>query len=174
MADTISSEPMWFVLDSNARDRKNPRFHEVAPGEGYALSAYEKCKMPKAHALVFLRDTAFVVFDEAGQQVRALPKAAISEGAALQLEPGQTVAEYDELLDDALLARALMRPGGSQAEGMTRAALIAFLNNTPLVGELPPEQRARDTGTPENDEVMTDKEAAALLPRSTDDMLMGR
>jgi hypothetical protein len=172
---TLAAEKpvQWSVLDTNAKDRNLKRYHESG-GQLYGLSAYEAEPMPKEHALVFLRDPSFTVRDEAGTIVRTLPKAALAaKGEKLELEANQTIATYDELTNDALLARASLRPGGAVTFGMPREALMEFLSKAPAVLELAPEDRARDTGTPEDPDMMSDEELAKMPGRSADELLMG-
>lgn len=119
------------VRDRNAVG--GPRTHEPVPGKTYSLSAEgEGTLMPAEHALVFTRDKAFEVFNEKGQLVPSMPSGAIantiSEAGGIKLAPGDTVAKFAELTQEALYARAASVPGGERLRKNTgRAKLITFL-----------------------------------------------
>lgn len=122
----------WGVLDLTAK--QGPRIHEVADGVAYPLSATSPTFMPTEHAMVFLCNEAFRVTDEEGNPVASLPTDVVSPTAAgpRRLEPGTTVARYEELGQDALVARAVRRPGGGQQikKNTPKRTIIEFLHRT--------------------------------------------
>lgn len=155
------SAEIWTVIDTTARTA--PRVHEPVIGYTYSLKHSEKTSMPKTHAVVFLRDPAFRVFDEAGIEQIPLPDAEAIDPRKprMALEKGQTIARFDELTDTAMLARVITRPGGFTVP-QTREAMTAFLAGAPLVEELPPHERVRQSEGADPD-AMTASEAKAAL-----------
>jgi hypothetical protein len=113
IAAQASNKPAgyWTVFDSLAKDTK--RVHQPVLGKDYALHATEPCYMPPEHAMKFLCDEAFRVFDDQERAVKAVPKVNVeaSTGGIL-LQPGQVVATIDELTDNALKARCAQLPKG--------------------------------------------------------------
>lgn len=163
-APTAPAVVEWTVFDRNARS--GPRIHDAPSGVSYSLQAAVGAKMPPADAAVFLRDPAFRVFDEAGRERVPLPDAENLDAlkARPDLEPDETIARYEELLDSALQARVAIRPGGHELAGADREALIDFLETAPTVAELAPAARARRTGFQDADE-MSEKELDRLMPK---------
>lgn len=161
----------WKVIDRNAREK--PRVHEPAPGHIYALSFDKATEMPRQHAVVFLRDPAFRVFDEAGAEQTGLPGA--ERGDALNkrpaLEPDETIARFDELTTTALLARAVLRPGGHEIPPKDRKALVAFLHQAPVKAEAA-EGSGRSVERPDPDAI-NDKGLDAMLGPRSDPLAMG-
>ena len=112
------------VFDMNAS--LATREHDVG-GVLYQLSAHgEGTPIPLAHALMFLRDPAFVVLDDHGNRMQM-------EGPAearpdIKLAPHQTIANLEELSVVALAVRAAKLPG---SRGLNRNAgkkkLIGFI-----------------------------------------------
>lgn len=142
MESTLDGQ--WGVIDRNAREK--PRIHEPVPGRRYALTDAKATLMPREHAVVFLRDPSFVVYDENGEVVPTLPSVEASgERKFTELDAGECVARYDELTSTALLARAMIRPGGSRFTATTpREILVGFLLQAPRVADEAPERKARD------------------------------
>ncbi len=167
MSENISgvTDDQWSVSDTNAKSA--PRIHEPVAGFFYSLTAQEKTRMPRAHAAVFLRDSAFRVFDELGQLQSALPaqEALRATNGGIVLGEGQTVANFDDLTTKALFARCVARPGGHEVNPKDRAAMVEFLKTAPMVVELPREQRARDmTSDAENDpERLPENQVAQMM-----------
>jgi hypothetical protein len=65
----------------------------------------------------------------------------------ITLPPGHLVAKFEELNDDALQARLALRPGGhNHLVDYQRGAAIEFLRNAPMLEDLSPELRERNTG----------------------------
>lgn len=132
-------ETLWSVFDDNAReiapDGRTPmrRRHEPIPGKVYDLSAFEPTQMAKSHAMKFLCDKKFKVYDEAGKLVNPIAdvKTASANGGII-LQPGQVVANVDELSDSALAARCAMTMGGHDiAEHGTREEMVDWLLSEP-------------------------------------------
>lgn len=116
----------WTVFDSNAKSE--PRVHEPIAGVEYRLSNSEPTQMPKEHALVFLIDPAFRVFDSSGQQMQALPKVTMNVATGgIILRPGQVVANFSELTDEALASRVMRIPGGKDLIDDGREAIMEAL-----------------------------------------------
>ncbi|MEY4300593.1 MAG: hypothetical protein RIR25_1829 [Verrucomicrobiota bacterium] len=142
---------VWYVLDTNqgrGGDRNQPRIHTGPSGRDYPLFAApdKKCPMPKADALVFLKDAAFAVYNEDGSRVPSLPESEAPDRhrRALDLPVGQVVAKLEELDDTALQARLALRPGGSTLlVDYDRAAAIVFLKEAPALKDMPPQDRER-------------------------------
>lgn len=137
----------WLVFDLNQRGDA-PRVHDAA-GRPYPLWSHRGTPIPIAAAVVFLRDPAFRVLDEAGVEQTPLPDAENLDAAKRRpnLEPGETIAKFEELTQTALLARAALRPGGQVFNAKTkREALIGWLKEAPALGELPEHLKARGTG----------------------------
>lgn len=143
-------EPMFAVRDKNARG-DHPRVHDM-PGARYPLWAHKDTPVPERHALMFLRDSAFEVRDETGRMLASVEHLANERDASRELDPDETIAKYAELTSEALLARAVLRPGAGTFNRRTpRAELVAFLTSAPMKQDLPRHERARDTSTPEDD-----------------------
>lgn len=162
MSETTDTAGMWAVLDSNAKTAK--RVHE-AGGQQHALHAFEKTYMPKEIAMVFLRDSAFVVFDEDGNRQMPLPSAEVEGDRRVpeKLEPGQCVAHYDELTTTALLARVIARPGGrAMPPDASRAQMVAFLSGAPMRQDAA--QKVRPSQLSADPRVGDDNPALGRLP----------
>lgn len=160
----MDEKNLFTVYDLNARGEMR-RSHEAPDGTPYALNASKGTLMPEAHALVFLKDPAFKVVHPDGRVLPPLPQSAMLREVDVQkLEPDETVAQYAELTTEALLARAVNRPGGHNFTGATsREALVSFLIRAPRVADAPLAQRPRNTGTPELDDAMPLSETNKLL-----------
>lgn len=130
-AAAAAEETLYRVKDLNAI--AGPRRHEPVKGTTYDLSAEgDGTPMPMEHAVVFLRDKAFAVFNEKGQKVATMPQGAtsqtISEAGGVKLAPGDTVARFTELTQTALMARVSAIPGGERMKKNTRReTLVMFL-----------------------------------------------
>lgn len=127
-----ASGPLWTVLDTLQNGDK-PRVHDIA-GKKYPLFSDpdRACEVPEEHARVFLKDQAFRVFNEVGDEIATLSAEATEAGVGRdvpKLQPGQVVADADELTDDALKTRVAMRPGGDKLirAKPSRAAMIEFM-----------------------------------------------
>lgn len=168
MSDELNTG-LWSVLDKNAKGK--PRIHETPRGKQYALQASEPTFMPKADALIFLRDPAFVVMDESGAVQAALPSSeAAGDRKVRELAANECVARYEELSTSALLARVATRPGGASIDTTApRDVLIAFLERAPTRQDERPENRIRDTGS-EDDTIDRGNAAMRGLP-SLDEQL---
>jgi hypothetical protein len=162
-ATESATHQYWAVIDTNARGIT--RKHEPVLGAVYDLSAEKSTKMPKAHAVAFLRDPAFKVLDENGEVQIPLPEVEALDARKARpadLEPGQTIARFEELTDTALLARVLVRPGGHAIKPSSREAMIDFLMGAPLKAELPASERLRVSEMADPD-MMPDRQAARML-----------
>lgn len=159
----------WLVYDLNQRGEQ-PRVHE-AGGKHYPLWSQRGTPVPAHVAVVFLRDPSFRVVDEGGAEQITLPDAENLDSAKRRptLEPGQTIAKFEELTATALLARAALRPGGSVFNSKTkREALVEFLKSAPVLGELPEHLKPRGTGSVDDTlgtggETMSDDQTKKLL-----------
>ena len=126
---------MWAVIDRNAT--KGPRTHEVPTkyldGEvlttkQYQLNSETATPMLAEHAMFFLKDSAFVVFNAAGEEVTPVP---VREGGTGGFVMGEdeVIATYGELSKEALFKRCKII-AGSEHINETRTKkedMIAFL-----------------------------------------------
>ncbi len=137
---TARSDGLWSVIDLNVL---NPlcstptRQHEVLEADGKTRVRYDLpgvrdketrhgCKMPADHALRFLSDPSFNVFDADGKLVQPLRPQTSTQGVSLQRN--ETVATFHELTRDALFARARRLAGGQLLPAnTTNAKLIELL-----------------------------------------------
>lgn len=123
----MTDKILWGVKDKNAT--RAPRRHEVG-GLAYDLIAAGYTSMPQEHASHFMRDPSFEVVDEYGRPVATVAEQAVNQPGRLPplLKPGQVVANLDELMAPALLARAMQLPNGAGFTAATKKAdLIAAL-----------------------------------------------
>lgn len=123
-------------------------------------------EMPEAHARKFLRDPAFEVMDEKGNQIR--PAIPITRGFdRTELAEHECVARLDELTIDSLVERAGPLPGGERMNHKVgKTALIAFLiasRKKKLRQNLSPEVRDTSGDTDE----MSDGELARMAEIET-------
>ncbi len=112
------------VFDMNAN--LEVREHDVG-GALYRLSSHgDGTLVPLAHALMFLRDPAFVVMDDHGNRMKMQGPA--EERPDIKLSPHQTIANLNELSVAALAVRAVRLPG---SRGLTKNSgkkkLIGFI-----------------------------------------------
>lgn len=161
----LGSAEIGFVIDSNARPGE-VRSHEIIVQmvEGqepvtrfYNLRSDERTKMPMDHAMQFLRDKAFQVFDAAGNLIKPVPVTDRTDGK-LVLGDDQVVAEYDELSREALWKRVKALPGSDKiGKASGNDTLIAFLKAA----------AKRPTGISRGSEgVKTDGDIPGLVPES--------
>ena len=153
---TEAKAGQWSVRDRNARGR--PRTHEPVQGTTYELYAEKFTPMPQAHAVVFLGDESFDVRNSDNEDVASLPKPPDAHDLGeFRLNPGQVVANLQELSRDSLLVRAQRLPGGEQFKANAKIEdLIAFLLQEP---EAQMAALREDDGT----EDMSDEDAAKML-----------
>ena len=125
---------MFMVFDSNAKT--GPRKHEIPTKtdtdgtvlvtKTYSLSAEVPTEMEEAHAMFFLRDPSFQVY----QGEVLLKPLVVREGGlgGFKLNEGEVIATYDELSKDALYRRCKVLTG---SEGITAKSkpeeMIAFI-----------------------------------------------
>lgn len=141
---------MFSVFDLNARE--GTRWHDFPGGVRYGLKASEPTPVPEHHALLLLRDSSFRVIDDQGNELTSVEHLAGERDPSRTLAADETIARYAELTKDALLARAVQRPGASFTRQSTRDELVEFLTNAPVKADLPRHLRARDTSTPEGED----------------------
>lgn len=143
VSDVNPDEPqrlpdVLYVRDMNAR-LDEQRVHSITirvyeNGEvetkEYALSSRKRVKMPASHAMQFLRDESFEVTNEKGTRLKPVEKTPEVDTRVI-LKPGECVAKYEELTDDALFRRCMATPGAvSEMEGDTppdRSRMVVFL-----------------------------------------------
>ncbi len=123
MSDSINNDPCR-VYDMNAN--LATREHDVG-GVLYQLSSHgDGTPVPLAHALMFLRDPAFVVLDDHGDRMKMQGPA--EERPDIKLSPHQTIANLDELSVRALAARATKLPGSRGLnKNIGKKKLIGFI-----------------------------------------------
>lgn len=133
-----------FVWDSTAPPGA-VRIHEViiarnkktgkVATKSYSLSSDTPCGMAPEHALQFLRDEAFIVsasddIDLRDQQRIRPVKARVGNVNIIALSENETIAEWNELTDDALVRRAMAFPSGDKPDvNASRDELVEFLTN---------------------------------------------
>ena len=167
MSENINgvADGQWSVSDTHAKTA--PRTHEPVAGFFYQLTAQAKTPMQRSHAVVFLRDKAFRVWDDHGRLQAALPDQDTLRATkgGIVLREGQAVANYEELTTEALFARCVARPSGHEVNPDDRAAMVEFLKTAPMVVELPRDQRARDmtSDAESNPDVMPDNVTAKMM-----------
>lgn len=174
MSENIGASQMWGVIDTNAREA--PRHHEPVRGTIYALRFDRPTMMPMVHAMVFLRDPAFVVTDADGNVHSALPESERGDrmNARPKLEPGETIAKYEELTTTALVARAVTRPGGQGVNPRSRSELIAFLTDAPDKADAPRGESGRAALAEASDpDALSGMALDALLGDKPDPLAMG-
>lgn len=127
---------VMYVIDMTATPNSGPREHDMmvdgvvrsikfVPGKPY--------KMPREVAVKFLRiSTAFKLTDADGNVLawRGVPKQPdeLQAGEKLRLAPDETVANYNDLHDEALWLRAVSLPGGEKVtKDGSREDVIAFI-----------------------------------------------
>lgn len=122
----VDESNMCLVYDMNATELGKKRYHTI-DGRTYGLSANpeEPCPVPLQHALKFLQDESFKVFDSDGNLMEMLRSTGVN-GVALQ--PHQCIATYAELTKEALLSRAMRMPNGATMNNNTpKERLIEFV-----------------------------------------------
>ena len=123
----------YTVIDTTANGAYPSRSHEIIVGDlivGYDFTVNEPTAMSYAHAMKFLKTEEFHVFDPDGKRIKRAPDVTISKvgGDGAVLSEDQCVAEFDELMADALLSRAAQLPGGESLSVRSgKAKVIAFL-----------------------------------------------
>lgn len=101
--------------------------------KSYSLSNDKACEMPAPHALQFLRDDAFVVaatpeLEQRDEQRIRPVKARTEHVNVIALSENETIAEWSELSDEALVRRAHAFPTADKpGVEASRAELIVFL-----------------------------------------------
>lgn len=140
----MSDAKPWGVIDTLAHT--GPRRHDVivkmldngdAVTRGYSLGADKPTEMPEAHAMQFLRDPAFHVFDADGKKVDPVPTTKTGAEANVNLSENELVATYDELSREAIWKRAKILAGSEDFHQKTPTVdLIDFLKKhaKPKVG----------------------------------------
>jgi hypothetical protein len=156
----MTDKILWGVKDKNAI--RSARRHSVG-GVDYDLIATGHAPMPQEHASHFMRDPSFEVVDEFGRPVATVAEQSVNQPGRLPplLKPGQVVANLDELLTTALLARAQQLPNGKGFGQATKKADLI----TALI-EAGSEPRSPQNPAPEGGEVevedVPEEELAAL------------
>jgi len=155
--DGMARGAKWSVRDTNqGRDgSEKPRVHVIG-GVKYGLWSDKDTKMPEAHARIFLKDPAFRVFNDAGDEIAPLTQAMKTKtGEAIPaLQPGEVVANLTELTDDALKTRLAMFPGGDRKMRGTRDEMIDFILERQAAAQGAIERRA-----PQGDPNLEDADA---------------
>jgi len=99
---------------------------EVYSTHNYPLGSDEPVTMPMEHALKLLHDPAFEVKNAAGERLKPVKKRDPHDRA--ELTEDETVAQWDELSQQALYARAKVYAGSEGLKVNTeKVVLIAFL-----------------------------------------------
>lgn len=142
------------------------RTHTPVIGSDYQLSADTPTPMPRAHALVFLRDPNFRVLDEHGLEIKPLPVIDRNPASGgILLRPGQVIATLDELTDSALSARCAAYPGsdGMLQQG-NRDVIIKFILDTERQRAMRAAQTSRPGGSEFDDgDDMPEEQVSRML-----------
>ncbi len=108
-AEKPKGEIQWTVQDTNAvpttENKDGFRVHLTRDKTEYKLHHSRGTAMPMRHAVDFLCDPAFKVFDDKGELVPFIKQGG-ADAAPTKLAPGQVIAVLAELSDQALLVRA--------------------------------------------------------------------
>lgn len=144
-----ATDGLWTVHDLNARRRDKitgkeiGRVHEDRTGVVHELFASKGKQMTSAQARTFLMP-GFKVLNEKGEEVQNIPDEALKKaGEVPKIEVGQSVAWYEELTTQALLARCARRPGGERFNQKTaRQVLIDFLHDRATADVAKPSRKA--------------------------------
>ncbi len=155
-AAVADTDDILFVEDPTARINDEPRKHEMLeddPASGqrrivpYIFKAGEKLQLPTHTAMRFAK-AGMIVTDQNGQLYK--PPSQVSDDAMRHLAPGECIARYDELKQEALLMRCKLIVGGEKFNKASRIAdLIAFLTESDAkkAAELRARSAENDDGT---------------------------
>lgn len=166
--ETKKSEKQWAVYDSNALPGKS-RAHDVVlsiRGDKVITKTYQlfsdedqPCFMPRDHAMRFLKDKAFLVYDEDRELVEPIETKKETD-VNVVLPSDEIIAKIEELSDVALFRRCKLLPNseGIQEEKSSRDDMMDFIEAA--------NKAARRVGTARGSEgvipQMSDAEIAAL------------
>lgn len=172
------NENIWSVIDKNGTEYE--RQHTIGEGvdqKTYFLDAFKATPVPERHAVFFLKDPSFMVYDHHNELVQ--PNKPKSKVVNINLPPNQTIADYTELTIDSLVKRARQTPQGRKAtKALGKKALrdicmahdIEVRPNAPASAVDPAEELEAADGElpPEGADVEDDDEgegfAAGILP----------
>lgn len=129
----LEQEPATHHVWDMNQSGPEPRVHRIH-GRNWSLwnpsapgHEDEGTKMPLSHALAFLKDEAFIVMDDDGNELKTeAPQG--DEYRTIKLPPNMVVANLAELTVDALFMRAAQLPNGNmigRADGKER--IIEFI-----------------------------------------------
>lgn len=129
------------VIDRNVQPGKT-RTHTFTGDDGrpvdYTFKHNVQTMVPAHHAAKFQAGSSFVVYRRDGTTLPTLKTQHPLQSGPHdpKLEPGQTIAMWEELTREALVTRAYQLPGGSKFKANAkRDDVIAFLTgNTPSGG----------------------------------------
>lgn len=166
MPEAGQTKGAWSVLDKNAT--MGARRHQAVSGVHYDLHASKKTYMPAKDAATFLRDSSFEVYNEDGvRMAHTAPKPDGHQGITLQ--PGQVIANLEELTATALLVRAHQTPGGEGFQANAKKAdLVEFLT-TVDTAQAPAAKRRQAAGDAEGIEDVAADEVAEIAAAHTPD-----
>jgi len=123
---------LWRVRDMNARTviggEVLGRDHEILPGIIYKLFFDRDTPMPEEHARRFLVDPAFTVLAPDNTRLAPLSDQVKTRDLPPMLKPNQVIADLNELNQEALVNRSLIRPNAPKFTTRSkREAMIEFL-----------------------------------------------
>ncbi|MGD0420544.1 MAG: hypothetical protein ABSA68_13360 [Xanthobacteraceae bacterium] len=135
---TSASLPQFlYVLDTTATHKSGARTHQMLVEKqprDFTFKVGEPLKLALPIAIKFLRIPEFQRTDEDGliQPYHRQPKQPheLGAGERFAISDHQTVADYGELSNVALLQRALELPGGELLKDQSRPTLIDFIVKT--------------------------------------------
>lgn len=153
----LEHEPATHVVWDTLQQGENARIHDVH-GKRWALwhpnEKEEGTRMPLRYALAFLKDEAFIVKDQDGNELKAeAPQGDTYRN--IHLPPNLVIANLSELTLDALMIRASGLPNGnmiSRADGKERVIEFIMAAGLPEgVTKVGPSEPA-DAGEAEDDD----------------------
>lgn len=170
--EELQNERLYQVWDSSATPQAKERIHEII-FEGEIIEVtfnYNKPTLLPFEKAIKFRQDGFIVKDPAGFQVEGPNKK--NDSVTDKLEKNEVIARLDELSLDALIVRAVMRPGGEKySKSTSKKELIDF-----LLADKGPKTAPRRAPVPEydgnevaSDDELSEDELLQMLPGNEPD-----
>lgn len=137
----VGKEQQYEVFDMNAQPgAQGARTHQIIVGrhprtgepivKNYSLRSDEATLMPMGHAMQFLKDDAFGVYDAKGNRIEPVRDNNV-KARNLGLATDEVVAVLDELTIDALYKRCRLHAGAEHIKKNTsKKTMVDFLIET--------------------------------------------
>lgn len=142
-----------FVIDTTAVAGKGPRVHEmIVDGvvKSFTFEPGKPLELALPIAIKFLKHEAFRRTDEHGDlqpyHRRPAQPDELGAGEQFKLADHQTIANYGELSNMALLQRCLELPGGELIDKTDRKAVIDFITKTEVARREANKAKTGDVG----------------------------